>query len=324
MGFLDRLVGGGDGDDPQREADIRRVEAGGIPLAAEQRLRELGAGETAFTSELSVGAFALTRLDRVRPVCQVMGSSVYKVGWQSYPWTSWSSDSIATELRQLTEAWNDARGRALARLEHEAELAGCHAVVGVTFDQNRHDFLSDEIEVVVRGTAVHLPERSGDERRGEAGDEPTARQTRGRSSDRVVLSDLSLADYTLLRRAGYAPVGVVAASSVWYIVPSWQTQRLTTGWQRFQPNQELPDFTQGLYYARETAIGRATSDAQLLGAHGMVGVSVDEHVGHREVEQNNRERVDLIVTFHVLGTAIVELGEHRKLDVRTIVRQGAS
>lgn len=302
MGFLDRLVGGGGDDDPRREADVRRVEAGGIPLAAEQRLRELGAGQTAFTSELSVGAFALTRLDGVRPVCQVMGSSVYKVGWQSYPWTNWSSNSIATELRQLTEAWNDARARALARLEQEAALAGCHAVVGVTFDSKRHDFLSDEIEVVVHGTAVHLPE----------------------GSDRVLLSDLSLPDYTLLRRAGYAPVGVVAASSVWYIVPSWQTQRLTTGWQRFQPNQELPDFTQGLYYAREMAIGRATSDAQALGAHGMVGVSVDEHVGHREVEQNNRERVDLIVTFHVLGTAIVELGSHRELDVQTIVRQGAS
>jgi uncharacterized protein YbjQ (UPF0145 family) len=303
VGFLDRLVGGGSGDDdPQREADIRRVEAGGIPVAAEQRLRELGAGDTAFTSELSVGAFALSRLDAVRPVCQVMGSSVYKVGWQTFPWGSWGSDSIATELRQLTDAWNDARGRALARLEQEAELAGCHAVIGVTFDQNRHDFLSDEIEIVVHGTAVHLPE----------------------GSERVVLSDLSLADYTLLRRAGYAPVGIVAASSVWYIVPSWQTQRLTTGWQRFQPNQELRDFTQGLYYAREMAIGRATSDAGSLGAHGMVGVSVDEHVGHREVEQNNRQRVDLIVTFHVLGTAIVELGEHRPLDVRTIVRQGAS
>jgi uncharacterized protein YbjQ (UPF0145 family) len=302
MGFLDRLTGGGDGDDPQREADVRRVEAGGIPLAAEKRLRELGGAETAFTSELSVSAFALTRLDRVRPVCQVMGSSVYKVGWQSYPWTNWSSDSIATELRQLTEAWNDARARALARLQQEAELAGCHAVVGVTFDSKRHDFLSDEIEVVVHGTAVHLPE----------------------GAERVVLSDLSLADYTLLRRAGYAPVGVVAASSVWYIVPSWQTQRLTTGWQRFQPNQELRDFTQGLYYAREMAIGRATSDAQSLGADGMVGVTVDEHVGHREVEQNNRERVDLIVTFHILGTAIVELGEHRPLGVDTIVRQGAS
>jgi uncharacterized protein YbjQ (UPF0145 family) len=241
-------------------------------------------------------------LDEVRPVCQVMGSSVYKVGWQSYPWSSWSGDSTATELRQLTEAWNDARARALGRLEHEAQLAGCHAVVGVTFEQNRHDFLSDEIEIVVRGTAVVLPE----------------------GGERTVLSDLSLADYTLLRRAGYAPVGVVTASSVWYIIPSWQTRRLTRGWQRYQPNQELRDFTQGLYYAREMAIGRATSDAQRLGAHGMVGMTVDEHVGHREVEQNNQSRLDLIVTFHVIGTAIVELGEHRPLDVRAIVRQGAS
>lgn len=306
MGFLDRLTGGGGGDgedDARREADIERVEAGGIPLAAEQRVRELGAGETAFTSELSVSAFALARLDAVQPVCQVMGSSVYKVGWQSYPWgSSWSGDSAATELRALTDAWNDARSRALGRLEQEAQLAGCHAVVGVTFEQNAHDFLSDEIEIVVRGTAVHLPE----------------------GGKRVVLSDLSLADYTLLRRAGYAPVGVVTASSVWYVIPSWQTQRLTTGWQRYQPNQELRDFTQGLYYAREMAIGRATSAAERLGAHGMVGVSIDEHVGHREVDQNNRSRIDLIVTFHVLGTAIVELGEHRPLDVRTIVRQGAS
>jgi uncharacterized protein YbjQ (UPF0145 family) len=316
MGFLDRLTGGGDdGDvDARRAADVERVEAGGIPLAAEQRLRELGAGQTAFTSELSVPGFALSRLGAVRPVCQVMGSSVYKVGWQSYPWGSfWGGDSVATEMRALTDAWNDARSRALSRLEQEASLAGCHAVVGVTFEQNAHDFLSDEIEIVVRGTAVQLPdERSGDER-----------AARGRS-ERTVLSDLSVAEYTLLRRAGYAPVGVVAASSVWYIVPSWQTQRLTTGWQRYQPNQELTDFTQGLYYAREMAIGRASSDAAGLGAQGLVGVRINEHVGHREVEQGGSRRLDLIVTFHVLGTAIVELGDHHPLDVRTIVRQGAS
>jgi uncharacterized protein YbjQ (UPF0145 family) len=304
VGFLDRLVGGGDDADPDaRAADIERVEAGGIPLAAEQRLRELGAGETAFTSELSVAGFALSRLDAVRPVCQVMGSSVYKVGWQNYPWgSSWGGDSVATELRALTDAWNDARSRALSRLEQEAKLAGCHAVVGVTFEQNAHDFFTDEIEIVVRGTAVQLPE----------------------NTERTVLSDLSLAEYTLLRRAGYAPVGIVAASSVWYVIPSWQTRRLTTGWQRYQPNQELTDFTQGLYYAREMALGRASSDASALGAHGLVGVSIDEHVGRREVEQSNSRRLDLIVTFHVIGTAIVELGEHRPLDVRTIVRQGAS
>src|ERR671938_148521 len=139
MGFLDRLTGGGGDDgDARREADI-----------------ELGAGQTAFTSELSVAGFALSRLDHVRPVCQVMGSSVYKVGWQNYPWSSsWGGGSL-TELRQLTDAWNHARSLALGRLEQEARLAGCHAVVDVTFEGRRHDFLADEIEIVVNGTAVH-------------------------------------------------------------------------------------------------------------------------------------------------------------------------
>jgi uncharacterized protein YbjQ (UPF0145 family) len=208
VGFLDFLKGG-DGEESDerkaaREQDVARIEAGGIPAAAEQRLRELAAGTTGFTSALSVADFALTRLEEIRPICQVMGTTVYKVGWQNYPWTSgWSSNSVTTELQQLTTAWNDARRRALGRLAEEAEHAGCHAVVDVTFENRRHDFLSDEIEVVVNGTAVHLPE--------------------GATAERPILTDLSLPDYVLLRRAGYAPVGVVASTSVFYIVPSRQT-----------------------------------------------------------------------------------------------------
>ena len=205
MGFLDRILGGaGDDDDPRRAQDIERVASGGIPLAAEERIRELAGGETAFTSGLSVGDFALAKLDRVRPICQVMGSTVYKVGWQNYPWGgSWGGGAL-TELQQLTEAWNHARGLALGRLEQEAMLAGCHAVVDVTFEGRRHDFLSDEIEIIVNGTAVHLPEGGGDV---------------------PVLTDLSLPDYTLLRNAGYRPVGIVASTSVFYVVPSWSTRR---------------------------------------------------------------------------------------------------
>src|SRR3954463_12755466 len=124
MGFLDRLLGGGGDDDPKREADIARVEAGGIPLAAEERIRQLAAGGTAFTSGFSVGDFALAVQDQVRPICQVMGSSVYKVGWQNFPWSGSWGDGSVTELRQLTDAWNHARQLALGRLEQEAQLAG--------------------------------------------------------------------------------------------------------------------------------------------------------------------------------------------------------
>ncbi|MEA2220984.1 MAG: hypothetical protein QOJ35_3610 [Solirubrobacteraceae bacterium] len=315
MGFLDRIKGLGGGDDADeaagkqreqlREQDIARIEGGSIPLAAEQRLRELAGGATGFTSGLSVADFALTRLEAIRPVCQVMGTSVYKVGWQNYPWTSgWGSGAVLTELSQLTHAWNDARARALARLAEEATVAGCHAVVDVTFENRRHAFLNDEIEILVNGTAVHLPEGVG-----EAG--------------RPVLTDLSLPDYVLLRRGGYAPVGIVASTSVFYIVPSRQTRRMTGGWQRFQPNQELPDFTQGVYEARENAISRATEQARALGAGGLVGMDIEHDIAVREVEQNNQTREDLIVTFHIIGTAIAPHGEHRPLDPQTILRLGA-
>src|SRR4051812_12924952 len=150
MGFLDRILGGGDdGDDAAVQADIARVEAGGIPLAAEQRVLELARGKSAFTSGLSIADFALSRLDDVLPLCQVMGSSVYKVGWQRFPWSSsWGQGSLP-ERRPLPDAWNPARSLALGRLEREAPRAGCHAVVDVTFEGNRHDFLDDEIEIVV-------------------------------------------------------------------------------------------------------------------------------------------------------------------------------
>jgi uncharacterized protein YbjQ (UPF0145 family) len=306
MGFLDFLKGAADGEDDERRAlreqDIARVEAGTIPMAAEQRLRELAAGTT-FTSGLSVADFALTRLESIRPVCQVMGTSVYKVGWQSYPWTSgWGSDAVLTELTALTQAWNDARERALWRLGEEARVAGCHAVVDVTFD-NRHEFLDEEIEVLVNGTAVHLPEGVG-------------------PSDRPVLTDLSMPDYILLRRAGYVPVGVVASTSVFYVVPSRRTQRMTSGWQRSQPNQEMVDYTQGVYEARERAIGRATEQAAKLGAGGLVGMQIEHEIDVREVEQNNQQRKDLIVTFHIIGTAISPQRAHRPLDPQIILRLG--
>jgi uncharacterized protein YbjQ (UPF0145 family) len=311
VGFLDRLLGGDDGDDPAAEEDIARIERGGIPLAAERRIRELAVGGTAFTSGLSIADFALSRLDGVRPVCQVMGSSVYKVGWQSFPWgSSWGGGSLS-ELRPITDAWNHARALALSRLEEEARIAGCHAVVDVTFEGNRHEFLAGDIEIVVNGTAVHLPERSGDE--GSA---------RGGSGERPVLTDLSLPDYTLLRRAGYRPVGVVASTSVFYIVPGRQTRQATTGWQRFQPNQELPEFTQGVYAAREMALTRATEQARGLQAGGLIGVSIDHDIAIREVD-NGGKREDLIVTFHILGTAIAPAGEHLPLDPMPILRQGA-
>jgi len=201
------------------------------------------------------------------------------------------------ELEVLSEAWNNARSLALSRLQQEARFAGADAVVGVHLQWGAHDFAPNTVEMVAVGTAVRT---SGSER-----------------TDPPVLTDLSGQDLWNLLRAGYRPVGVVGATTVFYVVPQWATQALTTSWLSGRSNQELPDFTQAVYTAREVAFGHLSAQAQSFGAHGIVGVSIDQRIGRREVETgNNSKRIDLIVTLHVLGTAIVE-GPGRDLDVHT-------
>jgi uncharacterized protein YbjQ (UPF0145 family) len=115
----------------------------------------------------------------------------------------------------------------------------------------------------------------------------------------------------------------VTSTSVFYIVPTQQTRRATTGWQRFQPNQELTDFTQGVYAAREMALARIDEQASKLGAGGLIGVQIEHDIAIREVD-NGGKREDLIVTFHILGTAIAPAGEHVDIEPKPILRQGAT
>src|SRR5689334_25087744 len=127
MGFFNR--GGpkeGRDERDQRERlqreDIERIAAGGIPAAAEERLRTLGAeAGKAFTSDLSVPEFGLVRRAGLEPITQVLGSSVYHVGWQ-FMGGGWSSTS--QELTVLSDAYNDCRRRALQRPQTEPRLPG--------------------------------------------------------------------------------------------------------------------------------------------------------------------------------------------------------
>jgi uncharacterized protein YbjQ (UPF0145 family) len=280
------------------QAALAALERGGIPPKAERRLaeRKVG-GRTLFTSDLSVNEFALVNRTGLTPVSQVMGSSVYHVGWQGRPGTFFGAGRGAYELGVLSEAWNNARRLALSRLQQEARLAGADAVVAVRIKWGAHDFAPNTVEMVAVGTAV--------------------RNASSERTDPPVLTDLSGQDLWNLLQAGYRPSGVVGATTIFYVVPQWSTQRLTTSWFAGRSNQELPDFTQAIYTARETAFGRLSGEAQMLGAQGVVGVSIDQSVGHREVDMgNNNKRIDLIVTLHVLGTAIIE-GPGRQLDVHT-------
>jgi uncharacterized protein YbjQ (UPF0145 family) len=282
----------------EQAASLDALAHGALPLRAQQRLGEIGkAASGFFTSDLSVDEFALVHALGLRPISQVMGSSVYHVGWQRQPgsYGGWQPGGVSQELTVVSDAWNTARRRAFARLEQEAKLVGASAVVGVHVTKGQHDWAAGAIEYVAVGTAVRAE-----------GEEPV---------ESPALSDLSGQDTWKLWQAGYRPLGVVGASTVHYVVPGWSTQQVSGYWSSWA-NQELRDFTRGVYDARETALGRMTDEARKIGAAGVVGVSIEHNVEEREASGGGTRRTDLLVTFHVIGTAIGERrADGRDLDL---------
>jgi uncharacterized protein YbjQ (UPF0145 family) len=248
-------------------------------LRAEERL---SAKDSPYTSDLSVDELAVGERLGVTPVAQVMGSSVYHVGWQRSPGNTWFAQAGSQELSVLSEAWNEGRRLAFDRLRQEAALVGAHAVVGLDLSIGAREWMAGAIEYVVFGTAVREP---------------------GLASD-TVLTNLSLQDYAQLRGAGYRPAGLFGASAVFYVVSSWSQQSIQTGWGSWA-NQELRDFTRGLYDAREVVIERVTAQARAARAAGLVGVTIDYDIREIEVDRGG-SRTDLIVTMHALGTGIAE------------------
>src|SRR5664279_1682986 len=123
---------------------LRRVEAGGIPVTAERRLKELGERGGSFTSDLSVSGFALCHQLGLQPLSQVMGSSIYQMGYQGtqFGFGAFSGGEMGyvTELSTISDAWNEARRLALNRLEEEATHAGADAVIGVQVRTGAHDW----------------------------------------------------------------------------------------------------------------------------------------------------------------------------------------
>jgi uncharacterized protein YbjQ (UPF0145 family) len=272
-------------------ASLERIEAGGIPLNAVERLQgftAVGGGPSLFSSDLGVSEWSsLARLG-VRPITQVMGSSIYKVGWQPVYY------NVPTEVRALSDAYNECRRRALARLLEEAQLCGADAVLAVKIDQGAHDWAPGALEFIAIGTAVRLPEAMRGEQRG------------------PLLSDLDGQEFVQLCEAGMRPVGIAAHTSVHYVPASGQTQMAQGAfggsWAGGSAwiNQELVDFTQGVYEARERAMGFVAAQVHELGGSGVIGVEVSEQGRTHNVQRGMGESTDLEITFHVIGTVIRE------------------
>jgi uncharacterized protein YbjQ (UPF0145 family) len=257
-----------------------------------------------FTSELAVNEFALLHKTGIRPLTQVMGSSIFQRGYANLPKYAWTkgtarrsqqyinysqASTFTRELTSVSHAFNASRARALSRLRQEAELAGADAVVGVHIRAASHGWAADgTIEYTAIGTAVRLPDHL---RTGE-----------------TVITDLSGQEFWQLTQAGYRPVGVVADTTVVYVAAGPSQSWLSSYSNRSgagRDNRELRDFSKGFYDAREIAMRHVSDQAKKLNADGIVGVQFVDHVREREYHDTyENPHYDLIVHIDILATAI--------------------
>ena len=272
----------------QQEAENSRrsLEAGGLPIQAQRRLsEETAAGHPLFSSDLSTNEFLLSRKQGYIALSQVMGSSIYHVGWQytrNYTW-----NTVEAELINVSNAHQHAAQLALGRLEQEAALLKAHGVIGVRLTRRSYEWGQNLLEYTAIGTAIRLPNTP--------------------LPQRPFLSDLSGQEFWTLLQAGYYPAGVVTGYSSYYVsLGSNMTQQLRGWFGSGSYNQEIVPFSQALYTARDLGMYRLVNMTRNLNALGVVGMHIDYDRNIQEYETDNPTRyyLDLFVHFSVIGTAI--------------------
>ncbi len=262
----------------QAKTDQERLAKGGLPLGAETRLTEIRKNGHFFTSNLSVNELALTASEGLRPLGQVMGSTVYHVGWQYTPMYA------SHELTTISEAHSHARLLAISRLQQEARLLGASGVIGVRLERKSYDWGANLIEFAASGTAVSLPD--------------------GPAPEHPFVCALSGQEFYALRRGGFFPVGFAFGTCTYYHVASYGNQWASQSWN----NVELTDYSQAVYHARHSAMTRLSKEASRVKAEGVVGVTIEKYINTYEVDMNGQSRRDLIIEFTALGTAITADG----------------
>jgi uncharacterized protein YbjQ (UPF0145 family) len=255
------------------------------PTAADSRLAQTAGAAPGgvFTSDLSVSEYVLLGEAGFEPLGFVVGSSIYHIGLQVGRWNQ------NTELDRLTQAMYNARELAMARMRAEADHLDADGIVGVELRLQMYVWGQDVLEFVATGTAVRA----------------LAGQGAHKAPDgRAFTSDLSAQDFFRLLAGGAVPVAFVLGTCVYHIAHQSAMQALRQAGQ----NQEMIQFTQGIYEARELALARMQVEATDARASGIVGVNVavSNHVWGEHATE-----------FFATGTAIRRLADEHRLPATT-------
>ncbi len=202
-----------------------------------------------FTSDLSVSEYVLLGEAGFEPLGFVMGTSIYHIGIQVARWGQ------SQELTVLTQAMYYARELAMTRMQAQADQLGADGVVAVRLRMQSYVWGHDIMEFIATGTAIRALDGKGAHRA---------------PGGRPFSSGLTGQDFYRLLAAGSVPVAFLLGTCVYHIAHQGVLQSM----RQIGQNQEMVQFTQGLYEARELALSRMQAEAAAAGATGMVGVNV--------------------------------------------------
>jgi hypothetical protein len=283
----------------RQEASIASLERGGLPLAAQERIKELREGKAAWTSDLSVAEMTAIYQAGFEPVGMVMGSSVYRIAAQwgytavfGVGGTAASGGTVRTypcphgffggfgapnaehrygynwEHRYYEAGVTEARNAALRRILEEARGLGAHGVVGVRILRRHLEGVGNSLEFTCIGTAVRRP-----------GAPPLA--------GNPFMSHLDGVSFSKLLHGGYVPVALVMGIGALEIDPGCGTEWQLRSW----TNARVPQISDGIEDARMLGINH------LDDAEGAIGVTTDFATYELSGEA-------MLVELFLLGTAV--------------------
>ena len=191
--------------------------------------------------------------------------------------------NVSGEVVALTQAYEQARSRALSRMQQEATMLRAHAVIDVRFLGRGFEWGAELLEFNAVGTAVRI---------------------QGLPLPQYPAFTLLKADELYkLHNAGYWPVAIAMGNCFWY-APHCDCAADGNFY-----STELPAHSEASQLARDVAVGRFRAFAHHFNADGVVGVTVERKGKDREYEIERNKRSTKHTAFNlemiVMGTAVV-------------------
>ena len=235
--------------------------------------------ERATTSDLSIDETLLIHGMGYEPVDLVTGISIMAIPYGTFIVPYGQGGPV--ELPSASDAVARAFQGAAERMRKECAAAGGVGVVGVEVTV---EITGPTASVSLAGSAVAPIER--------------AKARPGRP----FVTDLSVRDFVLLDRAGWAPIDLVSGAG--FVAAPMQGVRQVLS--QVGQNIELPMITQALQDAREKAMDQMQTAAIALSASGVVDVTIiDGPLGHSKH----------VCAFICYGTAIrLETERHQRIE----------